>query len=292
MASLQSPLSTKRFYSLIIFLFVFWLALEANLFRFQVLNYDKLSGMARRQYESEIELDAQRGTIYDRSDNKLATNIIYYDIAADPMLVKNKKYIAKNLAKSFPRSENYYLNRMKSDSRFTYLERKAQKSSVSLLVDFDDPGLIRVENFGRYYPYGSYAAQLLGFTDTDDHGLSGLELQFENELAGKNGKAMLQYDAKRKVAFNADYPLLEPVPGMSLRLTIDKDIQTVVEKELKSGVDELRGNSGMAVVMDPFSGAVIAMANYPEFNPNNHKKYPESQPIIWLPWLIFVVHRV
>ncbi|MCB0281955.1 MAG: transpeptidase family protein [Calditrichaeota bacterium] len=276
MPRLESPLHKGRFFILIGFLFGFWLILEANLFRFQVVNHDKLSAYARSQYESEIELDAQRGTIYDRSGNKLATNIIYYDIAADPQLIKNKQFVAKTLANSFPRSEQHYLNRMRNNGpRFRYLERKTQKSKVSPLLEIDDPGLIRVENFGRYYPYGSYAAQLLGFTDPDDHGLSGLELQYEDALAGVNGKAILQYDATRKVAFNADYPMLKPIPGSSLRLTIDKDIQTVVEKALQSGVDENKAKSGIAVVMDPFTGAVVAMANYPGFNPNTHKKYSE-----------------
>jgi len=106
-------------------------------------------------------------------------------------------------------------------------------------------------------------------------GLSGLELQFEDKLKGKNGKAILQYDATRKVSFNSDYPLLKPISGADIYLTIDKDIQTIVEKELKKGVDKMRGKSGIAIVMDPYSGAVLAMANYPSINPNNHKKYKE-----------------
>jgi len=275
MSGFQPALHKGRFYSLIIGLFVFWLLLEANLFRFQVVQHERLSSHAKKQYESKIPLKAQRGTIYDRAGNKLATNIIYYDIAADPLAVKNKKYIAQELAKSFPKSQNYYLKKMNRQSRFSYLERKAKASSVSTLLEFKDPGLIRFENFGRHYPYGSYAAQLLGYTDTDDNGLSGLELQFENILKGEDGKAILQYDATRKVAFNSDYPLLKPVSGTNMYLTLDKDIQTIVEKALKKGVDKMKGKSGIAVVMDPFSGAVLAMANYPSINPNNHKKYKE-----------------
>ncbi len=271
----QSPLHKGRFYLIIGLLLAFWLVLEGNLFRFQLLQHERLSMHARRQYESEIPLKAQRGTIYDRAGNKLATNIIYYDIAADPLVVKNKDYIARTMARSFQKSKNYYLKKMNRQTRFSYLERKAETSTVKNLLKFDDPGLIYFENFGRHYPYGSYAAQLLGFTDTDDKGLSGLELQFEEKLRGKDGKAILQYDATRKVSFNSDYPLLKPLPGTNIYLTLDKDIQTIVEKELKNGVDRMRGKSGIAVVMDPFSGAVLALANYPSINPNNHKKYKE-----------------
>ncbi len=275
MTGFQSPLHKGRFYFIIISFFAFWLLLEANLFRFQIVQYERLSAYAKKQYLSEIPLNAQRGTIYDRAGNKLATNIIYYDIAADPLAVKNKKFIAKTLAKSFPKTESYYLRRMNHKSRFSYLERKAKVSSVRKLLEFKDPGLIRFENFGRHYPYGGYAAQLLGFTDTDDNGLSGIELQFEDLLKGKDGKAILQYDATRKVSFNSDYPLLKPLSGADIYLTLDKDIQTIVEKALKKGVDTMKGKSGIAVVMDPNSGAVLALANYPSIDPNNHKKYKE-----------------
>lgn len=275
MSKLKSPMHNGRFFALAGGLFFFWFLLEANLFRFQIVDHERLSAVAKKQYEREITLDAQRGTIYDRSGNKLATNIIYYDVAADPLLVKNKEYIAKTLSNSFRRSKNYYMSKMSRNSHFAYLERRTTESSIRPLLNFEDPGLIRFENFGRYYPYGSNAAQLIGFTDPDDNGLSGLELQFEDQLKGKNGKAFLQYDATRGVSYNADYPLLKPVAGVDYYLTLDKDIQTVVEKALKKGVDEIRAKSGMVIIMDPSSSAVLAMANYPSFNPNKHKRYEE-----------------
>jgi cell division protein FtsI (penicillin-binding protein 3) len=275
MSQLKSPLHNGRFFALAAGLFFFWFVLEANLFRFQVVDHERLTSVAKKQYEREITLEAQRGTIYDRSGNKMATNIIYYDIAADPLRVKNKEYIATTLSNAFPKPRNYYLNKMNRNSNFSYLERRTTEASVRPLLNFQDPGLIRFENFGRYYPYGSYAAQLIGFTDPDDKGLSGLELQYENQLQGKNGKAILQYDATRGVSFNADYPLLKPVAGMDYYLTLDKDIQTVVEKALKNGVDKIQAKSGMVIVMDPSNGAILAMANYPSFNPNKHKNYQE-----------------
>jgi cell division protein FtsI/penicillin-binding protein 2 len=275
MAGLQSPVHKGRFYILAIGLLLFWVILEVNLFRFQIINFERLSSFARKQYEREVTLEAQRGTIFDRSGNKLATNVIYYDIAADPVLVKNKSFIARTLAGSFSKPVDYYLKKMNRNSNFAYLERRTTAESIKPLLNFQDPGLIRFENFGRYYPYGSGAAQVLGFTDPDDNGLSGLELQFEESLKGKNGKAILQYDAVRGVSFNADYPLLKPAAGLNYYLTLDKDIQTIVEKELKKRVDNLKAKSGIALVMDPTTGAVLAMANYPEFNPNNHKKYEE-----------------
>ena len=164
MAKVKTPVHYGRFYILVGLIFAGWLLIELNLFRFQIVEHKRLDEYARGQYEREIMLDAQRGTIFDRSGNKLATNVIYYDIAADPKVVKNKTYIAKTLSQSFSKSRNHYLAKMNRNSRFAYLERKTRGSKIKTLKDFKDPGLRVIENFGRHYPYGSYAGQLLGFT--------------------------------------------------------------------------------------------------------------------------------
>jgi len=275
MSGLQSPINKGRFFFLFAGLVMFWVVLELNLFRYQVINTELLNNYARKQYEKEVPLKAQRGNIYDRNGRKLATNIRYYDIAVDPTKVKNKNFIAKTLASNFSKSKAYYLNKMNQDKQFTYLERKATTRSINTLLSFSDPGLIKVKSFGRHYPYDTYAAQLLGFTNPDDNGLSGLEKQFEEELKGHDGKAILQYDAARRARFNADYEILKPTAGNDIYLTIDKDIQTITEKALKHGVEKMRGKSGIVVVMNPNNGAILSIANYPSINPNNHKKYRE-----------------
>ena len=144
---------------------------------------------------------------------------------------------------------------------------------VSNLKELNDPGLIRLDIFGRYYPYSNVAGQLLGFTDPDNNGLSGLELQFNQELAGKNGEVILLKDAIRTVMQSPDYPRVDPIPGTDIFLTLEKDIQVIVENALKKGVREVNAKSGMAVIMDPYNGRILAMANYPGFNPNNHSRY-------------------
>ncbi len=269
----NSKFRGKRLLLLVILLTLFWLGLEANLFRLQIVQKEMFRQAAKNQYEKKIKLPAQRGTIYDRKGSKIVTNVIYYDIAADPKMVQDKTRIARECANAFSRSERYYMEKLKSNTHFVYLARRVNGSKMGNLLKLKDQGLVKTENFRRYYPYKSYAAQLIGFTDPDDHGLSGLELQYENELKGKEGEAVLQYDGPRRVFYNADYPLERPVQGNNLVLTIDKDIQTVVEQELKNGVEQARAVSGMAVIMDPNTGEILAMANYPSFDPNNHKHY-------------------
>ena len=269
-------LNKKRLYFLLILLFAFWALLEANLFRIQIIDYAIFERAAKNQYEKKVELPAKRGSICDRNGNKLATTVILYDLAADPKMVKNKAAIAAACSKAFGRSKNYYLKKLSKESRFVYLERRVAQEKIAPVLKLKDPGLVKRENFRRYYPYGKLAAPLLGFTDPDDHGLSGIELQFEKTLSGKPGEAMLLFDARRNAFYDVDYALRKPLHGSDVYLTIDKNIQTIVDEELAAGVKRAKAKSGMAVVLDPRTGAVLAMSSYPTFDPNRQSRYSSS----------------
>jgi len=272
----ESKFNKKRLYVLLFLLFGFWLLLEINLFRIQIIDYAMFEKAAKNQYEKKITLPARRGSICDRNGNKLATTVILYDLAADPKMVKKRSLIAAACAKAFGHSKSYYLKKLNKDSRFVYLARHVSGDKIQGILKIKDPGLVKRENFRRYYPYGKLAAPLLGFTDPDDHGLSGLELQFEKVLNGKEGEAMLLHDARRIEFFDADYALRKPVPGSDVYLTIDKNIQTIVDEELEAGVKKAKAVSGMAVVIDPGSGAVLAMSSYPTFDSNRQSAYRSS----------------
>ncbi len=272
----DSKFNKKRLYLLLFFLFGFWLLLEMNLFRIQIIDYAMFEKAAKNQYEKKITLSARRGSICDRNGNKLATTIILYDLAADPKMVKNKSVIASACAKAFGQPKSYYLKKLTKESRFVYLARQVPGDKIRDILDIKDPGLVKRENFRRYYPYGKLAAPLLGFTDPDDYGLSGIELQFEKVLSGVAGEAMLLYDARRTEFYDADYALRKPVSGSDIYLTIDKNIQTIVDNALEAGVKKAKASSGMAVVMDPRSGAVLAMSSYPTFDTNRQSAFSPS----------------
>jgi cell division protein FtsI/penicillin-binding protein 2 len=269
-------LSRKRLYFLLVLLFGFWVVLEVNLFRIQIIEYAIFEKAAKNQYEKKVELPAKRGSICDRNGNKIATTVILYDLAADPKMVKNKTAIAAECARIFGHSKGYYLKKLNKESRFVYLARRVPQGKIDPVIKLKDPGLVKRENFRRYYPYGKLAAPLLGFTDPDDHGLSGIELQFEKTLSGQPGEAMLLFDARRNAFYDADYALRKPLHGSDVYLTIDKNIQTIVDEELERGVEKARAKSGMAVVIDPRTGAVLAMSSYPTYNPNRQNRYSSS----------------
>ncbi len=253
---------------------LFWGALEANLFRLQVLHTHYFERLAKRQYLRKVVLHAQRGIIFDRAGNRLVTNTINYDIAADPKMVRNKDRLSRRCAKIFKEPYSYFFKKLSGNSRFVYLKRRVTSEQLGQILALKDPGVIKIPVFRRNYFYGEYAAQLIGFTDPDGRGLSGLEGQYNDVLQGVNGSAILQSAPGGKLFYNANYPIQPPRDGKNIYLTIDKNIQTVVEQALRKGILASKADSGMCVVLDPNNGRVLAMANYPSFDPNNPQNYP------------------
>ncbi len=273
----QTVLNRARLIFVAIGIILLWLLLEFNLFRIQVVDHQLFSSVARRQYLKKIPLPAMRGNIFDRYGNKLAGSSIHYDLAADPTLVQKPRQMARLCSKILNRPENYFAAKLSRKSRFQYLGRKVSEDKAKQILALHDPGLIHFPNFRRQYPYGRYAAQLLGFTDPDDKGLGGIELQYEKQLRGQAGAAVLQYDGPRRVFYNADNPMRRPKDGLDVYLTLDKNIQTVAEQELLKGVKKSKARAGMVVILDPNSGAVLAMANYPGFDPNRQQKFSAEE---------------
>ncbi len=264
-----------RWYVLIFGITIFWLALMANFFRLQVHLHDYFESLADKQYFRKITLHAQRGIIYDWAGNRLVTNTIHYDLAADPKLVKNKKHIAELCSRIFHKSEKHFRAKLNQNTRFVFLARKRTREEITPILELKDPGVIKIPVFRRNYLYGDYAAQLIGFTDPDDRGLAGLEKQYNQLLSGKDGQAILQYSPGGRLFYNPEFQIKVPQNGSNLYLTIDKNIQTVVEQELRKGVEQVKAKAGMCVVLDPQNGRVLAMANYPSFDPNRQEKFPE-----------------
>ncbi len=175
----QSRFQKGRLAILVISICLFWIALEVNLFHVQIINHDKYEQIAKNQYVKNIEIPAQRGAIYDRNGNVMATNVIHYDLAADPKMIENKTILARKCAEAFGKSEQYYLKRLNYNTNFVYLARRAPENQIRNILSIKDNGLIKGKNFRRFYPYNNYAAHLLGFTDTDDNGISGIEKLFQ-----------------------------------------------------------------------------------------------------------------
>ncbi len=258
----------SRIYIIVIGLIILWIILEVRLFTIQVIKHDYYVKQSQIQSAKKIILPARRGTIFDRNGEQLATNLIHYDLGVDLQRVKNKTAIAKRLSSLFKKSSEYYLRKMKRSRDFVFLERKVPESYFQQLNTIEDPGFVKIKGFRRFYPYGKYASQLLGFTNIDDRGISGLELQYEEKLRGQPGWTFLLADARRRFGYNVDFPQVLPEAGFDIFLTIEKNFQTIVEDELERGVQKYHAKYGMAVLMDPNTGEILALSSNPGFDLN------------------------
>lgn len=259
----------RRILTVKIGLLISFAVLAGRLVQIQVVQAGAYQEMARRQYEAPMKLPAARGIILDRNGKVLVSNTMFASFAADPKEAgRDRNDIAVTFAQVFHRPREVYLTRLRDqDKRFVWLERGVQPALSARIPVRDLQGVITVPEAERLYHYEQMAGQLLGHTGVDHSGLSGLELQYDRWLRGIDGYVIMQRDALRHTRLSPEYPRVEPEDGQNIFLTIDAEIQAIVEEELKKGVARSKAESGLAVMVDPATGAVLAMANFPSFNP-------------------------
>ncbi len=251
-------------------------AVVARLFVVQVVEGHHYHVVAQDQYQSRVTLKASRGMIFDRNGSLMVSNIYGYSYAADPQLLNtaSKTLIAGKFSGAFGIPESFFLRKLNEKSQFVWLERDIEPGQAAALQNLNVYGLIRLQDQQRLYPYGQVAGQVLGFTNVDGRGASGVEMEFDTLLAGKNGYEVMQLDGAGRRMPSVDYPRVRPVPGDNVRLTLDLSIQQIVEQELAAGVAKAQAKDGTAVFINPNTGEILAMADYPPFDPGNYDQYP------------------
>lgn len=254
---------------LLLFLLLGFVAVAARLFVVQVIDGPEYREQARRQYESRVVLAANRGNIYDRNKRLMATTIPKLSIAVDPNMVEQPQRIAALLSALTHQPPEVYMERIKSaKASFVWLERALDGAEFSPLDTLRDVGLVRVREPRRSFAFGSLAAQILGFTNIDNNGVSGIELSWDSVLCGSNGSMILQRDGRGRKRPSPDMPMIPAQDGHSLVLTLDMAIQGIAESELARGVQEANAESGTVIAIKPSTGEILAMASYPTYNPN------------------------
>ena len=263
----------RRILALKIGLFLFFVVVAGRLIYIQVFRAPHYQEIARRQYEQNVTIPALRGGIYDRNGKVLASNAIEVSFAADPKLAGERlTALADRFARTLGKSRASYLARLKEPGRrYVWLERRISPELAARIRPAEFPGLVQLEEPRRLYHNDHVGGQLIGFTDVDNRGLSGVELQCDSYLRGTNGYMVMQRDGLGRRHASVDYPRVEPINGNHVRLTIDLAMQAIAEQELKRGVDRTGAVSGLAVMLQPHTGEVLAMAHYPPLNPNSHR---------------------
>ncbi len=259
---------------------LFFVVVVGRLVQVQILDSAKYQTIARKQYEETFVLPAVRGNIYDRSGNVLVSNSVLLSFAADPKFVgESADDVAEKFSSVFGKPRSYYLARLHSTNasgsskRFVWLERRVRPEIAKRLESSKLGGIVLVNEPKRLYHYDDVAGTLVGFTDVDNKGISGLELQFDEYLRGKNGSVVMQRDGLGRARPSVDYPRVNPHDGYHLTLTIDLAYQSIVEEELKKGVAVNKADAGLAVMLNPKTGEILALANIPGLNPNELSSY-------------------
>jgi len=235
----------------------------------QVVRKDFYQEQGDQRYLRDIPIPVSRGTIFDRNGEPLAVSTPVESIWANPTDVLSASDRLPELAKALDLDEEDLKQKLvqRSDKEFVYLKRHLNPDDAKAIVDLGIPGVASEREFRRYYPSGEVMAHVLGFTNIDDRGQEGLELAFDDWLAGKPGVKRVIRDLHGQVVENVEL-LREAQPGRDLTLSIDRRIQYLAYRELLAGLQEHHATSGSMVIIDAPTGEVLAMVNAPSFNPN------------------------
>jgi cell division protein FtsI/penicillin-binding protein 2 len=270
----ENPESTDFRKLILVFaiLAVCFLLLAARLFQLQVIEKDEYRKLAKAQHEKVQKLKADRGNIYDRKGRLLATTIRSTSYGIDPSIVKDSVEINKiaSIISKITGKDSTEITRKISGSKrsFLWLIRGLSSSESYPLDTFKLHGLIRIEEPKRVYLYGSVGSQVIGSTDIDNNGLTGIELSCDSLLKGSSGSILMIRDAGGNLIPTVSKPLINPVHGKSITLSIDIELQRIVENELELGAISSGAEAGSVIVQDPSTGEILAMASYPTFDPN------------------------
>ena len=238
----------------------------------QGLNNDFLRQKGDARYSRVIELTAHRGMITDRNGEPLAISTPVESVWVSPKDFEITPERIRQLSKILEMTESDVKSRFTQSQRdFIYLKRQVPPETAARVMQVDAPGVFLQREYRRYYPAGDVVAHLLGFTGVDDNGQEGLELTYQDWLAGKPGSRHVIKDRLGHIIEDVE-SVRAPQDGRDLALSIDRKIQYLAYRELKAAVVEHKAKAGAIVVLDAKTGEILALANLPAYNPNNRAK--------------------
>ncbi len=268
----------RRLIVLLVMLLVAFGAIATRLAALQVGDRQSLSAIGLDQRVRSTVLPAARGQILDRNGVPLAITLQARDIYADPSLVTDPEREAEQIATALNEKPKLVRPALMADGTFAYVARQVDLDVAQRIEALDLPGIEFLPVSKRYYPAGSLAPQVLGFVGIDGSGLAGLEEQYDPELSGTPGERTVEVAPDGQPIAQGLNATRDPVDGVSLRTTIDRDIQFQAQEALAQAIADNGAKAGTVIVMDPASGDIYAMASFPYFDPN---RFAETNPDRW-----------
>lgn len=260
----------NRVIAFLLFISFAFLLFFCRLTFLQIINAENLQNLAMQQWTRGLSIKAKRGTIYDRNGIELAVSYSTYNVYVRPVAVKNMNKVCYVLSTYLDLDYDYVYEKI-TKNKVSEVLIKSQVDNDTAVKIFNNNlnGVYLSENTKRYYPYGDFLSQVLGYTTIDNIGQSGLELYYDKYLKGIDGKTLTETDIKGIEIDNTLDLYLSSIAGCSLYLTIDYYIQFLVQNALKQIMEVEKPKSATIIVMDPKSSEILAMASSPSFDLNN-----------------------
>ncbi len=258
--------------------FALWaMGIEVRLVYLQVVEHADLVARQERQQLRTIAAPAERGDILDRKGRVLATSVDADSIYAVPSDIDDPPAAVARLCAAFrdctAKERQSLTERLGRQRAFAYVRRQVSPDQARRVADLGLDGIGFIKESRRFYPNRQLAAHLLGYVGIDGTGLAGVEAAYNSQISGKPGTILVQTDARRHAFSRAERP---PTSGSTVELTIDEYLQYVAERELHRGVTENHAAGGSAIVMNPRTGEILALANEPTFNPNVYRDFDDA----------------
>ena len=279
-------LNTKKRIRIMLFIvIIIFILLLIRLFWIQVIQGKRLSQMAQEQQKLDREISAKRGIIYDRNGEILAMSASSEMITINPNNIpkEKKELVARKISEVLETDYEKILKKVNRNSSIEIIGKKIEKEKSNILrqwmIENDiDQGINIDEDSKRYYPYSKLASQIIGFCGSDNQGLNGIEAKYDETLKGKKGSISKTTDAKGRNIGDIEEKYTDAIEGNSIELTIDKNIEQIVEKYLEEAcIDNKCTDGGNIIIMNPQNGDILAMATYPNFNLNEPFKINNSE---------------
>ncbi len=249
------------------------MVVECRLVYLQIYKHGDFHRMANRQQFTHQEISASRGMIMDREGSLLAMNIGLFNVSAHPDLISDKVQAAAVLSRALGESYGSILSKISGDKSFVWLARQVPYEKSKAVESMKLEGVEATREQRRFYPDHEMASHVLGFTGIDNQGLNGLENFYNKILTGKKGSEMTERDARGRTVMSDNKSVQAGSDGLNIVTTLDKTIQHVAQVELAKAFEKYKCKAASIVVMNPSTGEILAMANYPTFDPNDFKDY-------------------
>ena len=251
-----------------LFLAIFFV-IGGRAFQLQVLQGDRLMRLGQKQHLKEWIVLPKRGAVVDRTGEALALSLEVQSVYARPQRIENIDMAARNLARILKSGPAELKQKLKSEKPFIWVKRQVSPDEAAQIQALNLQGIGMFYEPRRYYPQGQLASQVIGFVGRDSEGLEGLELRYNDYIRGETGSSVSERDALGRRVLVEGVEGLQIPPGGDIQLTLDTSIQHLAEKELESTIRKYRAKAGVAIAADPRTGEILALANYPTFNPND-----------------------